>query len=96
VTDVAGEPVIVGGEEGGGVPPPLGALATTILNDASEAEAVPFVTVMMMFESVPTSPLPGVPVSAPVLELKLVHDGSFCIENVSVLPAGSLALGVKL
>jgi hypothetical protein len=38
----------------------------------------------------------GVPDSSPVLALKLAHAGRFCIEKVRGLPAGSLALGVKL
>jgi hypothetical protein len=38
----------------------------------------------------------GVPDSWPVLVLKLAHEGLFRIEKVRGLPAGSLALGVKL
>ncbi len=37
----------------------------------------------------------GVPVSAPVVLLNVAHDGLLVIENVSVWPSGSLAVGMK-
>jgi hypothetical protein len=42
---------------------------------------------------VPTFALVGVPASRPVLPLNVAQLGRFVIENVSVLPSGSLAVG---
>jgi len=36
-----------------------------------------------------------VPLSWPVPVLKLAHDGLLLIENVSVMPLGSVVVGVK-
>jgi hypothetical protein len=44
---------------------------------------------------VPTSAAAGVPLSCPVIVLKLAHEGGFARENVRLLPDGSLAVGVK-
>src|SRR5690242_423276 len=44
---------------------------------------------------VPTSPIAGVPVSAPVLVLNDAHAGLFAMLNVNELPSGSLAVGVN-
>jgi len=48
-----------------------------------------------MFENVPTLELEGVPLTAPVDVLKAAQEGRFCTLNVSVSPAGPLAVGVK-
>lgn len=60
-------------------------------------EALPCVSLapMTMFENVPTFVLAGEPVSTPVEELKLAHDGLFLMENVSFAPPGADALGLK-
>ena len=42
------------------------------------------------------SPLPGVPLSLPVMRLKLAQYGRPAAENLSASPSGSLARGVKL
>jgi len=72
-----------------------GGALTTIENGDNDAESVPSVTLMTMLASVPTSPVPGVPDSWPVVVLKAAQVGLFWIENVSAFPAGSLAVGVN-
>jgi hypothetical protein len=49
-----------------------------------------------MFEVVPTFELEGVPLNAPVVVLKLAHDGLLEMEKLSVSPLASLAVGLKL
>jgi hypothetical protein len=68
---------------------------TAIANAASETVDVPSLTLIVTFEYVPTFELLGVPDSRPVVVLKLAHDGLLAMLNVSVLPFGSLAVGVK-
>jgi hypothetical protein len=68
---------------------------TWIEKGAREALWVPSLTLMTMFESVPTSAVGGVPESCPVAELKLAHGGAFATLKVTVLPSGSDATGVK-
>ena len=87
----AGVPEIVGGDGGGGG----GADETVIEKAASDADWAPSLTLMRMPEYVPTFEAVGVPLSAPVAELKLVHDGRFCAEKVSVAPLGPLAEGLN-
>ena len=41
-------------------------------------------------------PVPGVPLSCPVAELKLAQEGLLLIVNASVSPSASDALGWKL
>ena len=48
-----------------------------------------------MLENVPILVFAGVPESCPVRLLKVAQDGWFAIENVSVSPSGSLAVGVN-
>ena len=72
------------------------AALTVIENAASDAEDVPSLTEIAMPEKEPTLLDDGVPVSAPVVVLKLAQLGLLMIENVSVLPLGSVVLGVKL
>jgi len=61
----------------------------------SDALAVPSDTEIVMPLYVPAWVLAGVPDSDPVALLKLAHAGLFVIENVSVSPSGSEALGWK-
>ncbi|HEV2443505.1 MAG TPA: hypothetical protein VGT07_13355 [Steroidobacteraceae bacterium] len=49
-----------------------------------------------MFEYEPTFEALGVPVSVPVELLKVAQLGVFVIENVSVLPLGSVVVGVNV
>jgi len=86
---VGGVPEMVGGALGG-----LTGAVTAMLKGASEACPAPSLTVITMFEKLPAAV--GVPVSWPVAELKLAQDGLPEIENVSVIPFGALAVGVKL
>jgi hypothetical protein len=86
-TEVAGEPPIVGGGSAGAV--------TVMAKAASEAPRVPSLTLMTMLEKVPTFAVDGVPESLPVVLLKFAQEGRFATENVSGLPSGLLAVGVK-
>jgi hypothetical protein len=88
-TLVAGVPDIVGGGGGGGEEAAL----TVIVNAASEADWEPSLTLMTMPEYVPTFEAVGLPLRSPVAVLKLAQDGTFCAENVSVVPLGPLAEG---
>jgi hypothetical protein len=83
---VGGVPVIVGAEF---VPPDDP--ETVMLNAGSIVEDTPSVTMIMMDENVPVAL--GVPDSRPVLVLNVAHAGLLRMENVSVLPSGSLAVG---
>jgi hypothetical protein len=67
-----------------------------IENAASEADEVPSDTEIAIPEVDPTLAAAGVPVSAPVVLLKVAQLGLFWIEKVSVPPLGSVVLGVKL
>jgi hypothetical protein len=67
-----------------------------IVKAASDAEDGPSVTEIMILGSVPTSVAVGVPVSAPVVVLKLAQEGLFWMLKVRVDPLGPLAVGVKL
>src|SRR2546423_134925 len=64
-------------------------------NAGSAALEVPSLTLIMMFEYVPTLAAVGVPLSCPVLLLKAAHEGWLLIEKVSVLPLGSVVGGVR-
>jgi hypothetical protein len=65
-------------------------------NGGSDVVAAPSLTLITMFENVPTFASVGVPASRPVLVLKLAHDGRFEIENRSLSPSASDAVGWKL
>ena len=85
VAVVGGDPEIVGGR--------LAAGLTLIANTGSDVVLVPSLTLIATFENVPAAV--GVPCSCPVDVLNVAHAGRLTIENVSVLPSGSLAVGVK-
>jgi hypothetical protein len=87
-TEVAGVPEIVGARF---------ACDTTIENAASDALALPSLTLIVMFAAVPTFAEAGVPVNCPVVVLNVSHDGLFVMLNVKVVPASaSLAVGVNV
>jgi hypothetical protein len=69
VTEVAGWPLIAGGA---GVPP---GLVTWIANEGSDAVALPSETEITIPAYVPTSALPGLPDSAPLVVSKDAHEG---------------------
>lgn len=83
---------MVGGAGGGGL---LAGAETVMVKGESEARAMPSLTPITMLPDVPTLAAVGVPVNWPVVELKLAQDGLPEIENLSVVPRGPLALGVK-
>jgi hypothetical protein len=66
-----------------------------IVNGDRDAVAVPSLTLIWMFEYVPTSPAAGVPWRRPVLVEKVAHEGSLVIENVSGSSSSSFAVGVN-
>jgi hypothetical protein len=88
VTAVDGVPVIVGATLLVG---PL----TVMLKGGSDTDLLPSLTEITMLLYVPTLVAPGVPRSRPVAVLHVAHAGWLRIENVSVLPSGSLATGRK-
>lgn len=63
---------------------PMTTCVTVISKLASEVLVIPSLTLIIMLLVVPISMLLGVPVSAPVLVLKLAQSGLFVILNVSV------------
>ena len=67
-----------------------------IENAGSEAVALPSLTLMMMFEYVPTLALVAVFDSRPVVVLNTSHAGLFWIENLSASPSASEAGREKL
>src|SRR5438045_3799752 len=81
---VGGLPEIVGGRFG---------CKTTIANAGSDAEALPSLTPITMFENVPAAV--GVPCSWPVVALNVAQVGRFAIVKVSVSPSASLAVGTN-
>ena len=68
---------------------------TTIANAGSDTVETPSLTLMTMLEYVPVCVLLGVPDSLPVVVLKAPQPGLLAMLNVSVLPSGSLAVGVN-
>jgi hypothetical protein len=75
---------------------PIDEPVTLMENAGSATLAVPSLTLMTMFEVVPTFAEVGVPESWPVEALNVAHVGRFAIENVSVSPFASEAVGRKL
>jgi hypothetical protein len=57
--------------------------------------AEPSLTLIVTFEYVPTCAAEGVPLTRPVLELKVAQAGKFATLNVSVLPSASAPVGVN-
>jgi hypothetical protein len=77
-------------------PVALDAALTPIEKLASEADALPSLTLIAMLPYVPTCAEVGVPESLPVLVLNEAHEGLLVMLNVSVSPLASRAVGVKL
>jgi hypothetical protein len=74
----------------------LVAVRTVIENAGSATLVPPSLTLMTMLEAVPRFALLGVPESLPVEVLNTSQLGLFWMENVSVLPSASAAVGWKL
>jgi hypothetical protein len=74
---------------------PVGPACTVIVNAASDAEAVPLLTEIVMLAYVPTLAAVGVPDSWPVVVLNDAQEGMFAIEKVSDPPLGLVVVGVK-
>jgi hypothetical protein len=91
VTKVRGVPEIVGGGSAA-----AGGAVTWIENGASLAVERSLLTLMMMFESVPSFATAGVPLNVPFELLKPAQAGLFRILNFSVLDPDSEVVGVKL
>src|SRR5690606_10245179 len=89
VADDEGAPEIVGARFSGA------AAVTVIENAGRDAVALPSLTVIRMFECVPTCPAPGMPSSWPVDGVNDSHAGRFTMLNDSESPSASLADGVK-
>ena len=87
MTEVGGVPDIVGDR--------FATVLTVIANGASVAAACPSLTPIMMLLNVPIFALVGVPERSPVLALNVAQVGRFVMLYVSVLPSGSVAIGVK-
>jgi hypothetical protein len=66
---------------------------TVIVKAWSEAVRAPSSTVMTMPESEPTSAAAGVPLSWPVVVLKVAHAGLLVMAKVNPLPEVSETLG---
>ena len=71
-------------------------LITSILKAGSAALNSPSLTLITIPLVMPTSLLPGMPVSVPVVVLKLAQLGLLLMLNVSGSLSASLAVGVKL
>ncbi len=67
---------------------------TTMVTAGRELVYCPSVTETLTFGYEPTWLAFGVPPMRPMLGLKLAQAGRFCTRKVSVLPSGSLALGL--
>jgi len=68
---------------------------TVIANADNAADALPSLTLITMPEVVPTSAAVGVPLSCPLVVLKLAHEGWWLMEKVRELPDGSVVVGTK-
>jgi hypothetical protein len=94
---VSGEPslFVVGGVQES-VAEPRATACTVRLNAGSDALKVPSLALMTMPLVAPMCCKPGVPESRPVAGSNVAQAGAFVMLNVTVLPSGSLAVGVKL
>jgi len=66
---------------------------TAMANAGSATLVVPSLTLMMIFESVPTLAAAGVPESSPVVALKLAQDGLSVMAKLAFFPASTVAFG---
>ena len=73
----------------------FGCEVTLMLNAANAAVARPSLTLITMFEYVPTFVVAGVPLKRPVVVLNAAHVGRFTMLYVNVSPSGSLPVGWK-
>ena len=85
MTELAGTPLIVGAR--------LAVRDTVIENAGSATFVAPSLTVIAMFEYVPTLAAVGVPLSRPVNVLKVAHAGRLTMLKRSGSPSASLAVG---
>ena len=69
---------------------------TVIEKLGSALTLLPSLAKIVMPAEVPTSVAPGVPLSRPVVGVKMAQLGLDWIVNVSASPSGSLAVGWKL
>jgi hypothetical protein len=78
-----------------GVPEIVGArLGTVMVNAGSEAVAMPSFTLITMFAyELPACAAPTVPLSRPVVVLKVAHEGRFETVKRNVSPFASAAVG---
>jgi len=71
------------------------AACTVIVKAGKVADPLPSLTLIRMPALLPTSAAAGVPPSCPLAVSKLAQEGLLAIENVRLLPDGSLAVGVN-
>jgi len=71
------------------------AASTVIAKAGNAAEARPSLTLITMPAYVPTFAAAGAPLSRPLAVLKLAQEGLLTMENVRMLPDGSVAVGVN-
>lgn len=64
-------------------------------NAGSDAVSRPSLTLMTIFDAVPTCDMPGAPVRRPVVELNAAHEGLLRIDHFSLFPSGSCPEGRK-
>ena len=89
LTWLGGVPEIVGAEL-------LGLVCDTVIANAGRLLVSSLsLTLMMMLLLLPVSSAPGVPEIRPVVVSKFAHVGCPVIENLSVSPSESLAVGVN-
>jgi hypothetical protein len=91
-TFVAGDPEIFGGDAGA---PPPAACATVMVNAGSVAEENASRALMTILLNFPTLAAVGVPLSWPVLVLKVAHEGLLLMENQTGMLRGAEAVGLK-
>jgi hypothetical protein len=72
------------------------AVVTVMVKAGSAAVCLPSLTLITIGPDAPTSAADGVPLSWPLVVLKLAHEGFPVMAKVSVLPSVSAALGWKV